>query len=241
MLASRRMADPLGVGGHDAVLDPVVHHLDEVPGAARPAVQVAVLRGAPRSSRGPGCGGRPRSEAPAWRRSGRGASPPPPRRRSSGSSRAPGPRRRRWCRRRRSGGPWPSAPPRGGCRRCNRSSRRRSGCPPPRAGGRDRPRVWSTTAAGTISQTARGCSSFCTNSSSEDAPTAPSSTSAFTDSGWTSYTTHWCPPRIRRRTMLAPIRPRPIIPSCMSDPLLVGSGVVRDSVWLDARSRIRAS
>src|SRR5262245_48212954 len=30
-----------------------------------------------------------------------------------------------------------------------------------------------------------------------------------------SNTTHWWPPRSRRRTMLAPIRPRPISPSCI--------------------------
>ena len=35
--------EPLGVGGHDAVLDAVVDHLDEVPRAVRPAVQVALL------------------------------------------------------------------------------------------------------------------------------------------------------------------------------------------------------
>src|SRR4026207_2088319 len=35
---------PLGVGRHHAVLDAVVHHLDEVAGATRPAVQVALLR-----------------------------------------------------------------------------------------------------------------------------------------------------------------------------------------------------
>ena len=37
---------PLRVGSHDAVLDAVVDHLDEVTGAARTAVQVAVFRGA---------------------------------------------------------------------------------------------------------------------------------------------------------------------------------------------------
>ena len=37
---------PLRVGGHDAVLDAVVDHLDEVARAARTAVQVAVLGGA---------------------------------------------------------------------------------------------------------------------------------------------------------------------------------------------------
>src|SRR5215218_4195992 len=37
--------EALGVGGHDAVLDPVVDHLHEVAGAVGAAVQVAVLRG----------------------------------------------------------------------------------------------------------------------------------------------------------------------------------------------------
>src|SRR6516164_156421 len=36
----------LGIGGHDAVLDAVVHHLDEMPGTVRPAMQVALLGGA---------------------------------------------------------------------------------------------------------------------------------------------------------------------------------------------------
>src|SRR5215471_328414 len=35
-----------------------------------------------------------------------------------------------------------------------------------------------------------------------------------------SKTTHWCPPLMRRRTMFAPIRPSPIIPSCMAVSLL---------------------
>ena len=35
----------LRVGRHEAVLNPVVHHLDEVPGAVRPAVKVALLGG----------------------------------------------------------------------------------------------------------------------------------------------------------------------------------------------------
>src|SRR5260370_15749757 len=39
-------ADALRVGGHDAVLYSVVHHLDEVAGTVRPAMQVALLRGA---------------------------------------------------------------------------------------------------------------------------------------------------------------------------------------------------
>ena len=41
-------AEPLGVGRHDPVLDAVVDHLHEVAGAVRPAVEVAVLRGAAR-------------------------------------------------------------------------------------------------------------------------------------------------------------------------------------------------
>ena len=51
----------LGVGGHDAVLDAVVDHLHEVACAVRPAVEVAVLRGAPGrpSARRPGRGAMP--------------------------------------------------------------------------------------------------------------------------------------------------------------------------------------
>lgn len=33
----------LGVGGHDSVFDPVMDHLDEVTGAIRTAVQIALL------------------------------------------------------------------------------------------------------------------------------------------------------------------------------------------------------
>src|SRR6202022_3968662 len=36
-------AQSLGVSGHDAVLDSVVHHLDEMAGAVRSAVQVSLL------------------------------------------------------------------------------------------------------------------------------------------------------------------------------------------------------
>src|SRR4029453_8591134 len=35
----------LGVGGHDAVLNAVMNHLDEVPGAVWPAMQIALLGG----------------------------------------------------------------------------------------------------------------------------------------------------------------------------------------------------
>src|SRR2546428_10078300 len=36
-------AQPLGVGGHDPVLDPVVDHLDEVARAVLPAVEIPLL------------------------------------------------------------------------------------------------------------------------------------------------------------------------------------------------------
>ena len=75
--------------------------------------------------------------------------------------------------------------------------------------------VLSTTPAGTISQTARGLLSALTNSASEAVPTAFSFTSSATALGDMSNTTHSWPPFSRRRTMLAPIRPRPIIPNCM--------------------------
>ena len=47
--------EPLGVGGHDPVLDPVVDHLHEVAGAVRAAVQVAVLGRARARRCGPAC------------------------------------------------------------------------------------------------------------------------------------------------------------------------------------------
>src|SRR5215813_9742393 len=76
--------------------------------------------------------------------------------------------------------------------------------------------VLSTTAAGTINQTTRGFCNFLTNSSSEDDPTAFSPTSSLTALGDLSKTTHSWPPLIRRRTILAPILPRPTIPNCMN-------------------------
>jgi len=75
----------------------------------------------------------------------------------------------------------------------------------------------STTAAGTISHTDLGFSSFFTKSASEEAPTAFSWVSSCTAFGDMSKTTHWWPPWRSRRTMLAPIRPSPIIPSCIAD------------------------
>ena len=75
----------------------------------------------------------------------------------------------------------------------------------------------STTAAGTMSHTARGGVRALTNSATDAAPVAPSPASCFTAAWLRSYTTHWCPAFISRRTMFAPIRPRPIIPSCMTN------------------------
>src|SRR5215469_14000897 len=78
--------------------------------------------------------------------------------------------------------------------------------------------VSSTTAAGTMSQTARGLSSFLTRSTKELAPTARSLTSSATAWGDLSKTTQLCPFLISRRTMLAPMRPSPIIPNCIDSP-----------------------
>ena len=73
----------------------------------------------------------------------------------------------------------------------------------------------STTPAGTISQTARGLVSFLANSASEALPMAFSFAISDTALADMSNTTHSWPPFRRRRTMFAPIRPRPIIPNCM--------------------------
>jgi hypothetical protein len=75
--------------------------------------------------------------------------------------------------------------------------------------------VSSTTAAGTISQIARGLSSFFTTSASDAAPIAFSLTSSFTACGDLLNTTQLCPLRMSRRTMFAPILPRPIMPICI--------------------------
>src|SRR4029077_13632860 len=83
--------------------------------------------------------------------------------------------------------------------------------------GRRSAMVVSTAAAGTISHTARGGSSFFTKSASEEAPTAFSWVSSCTAFRDLSKTTHWWPPLRSRRTMLAPMRPSPISPSCITD------------------------
>ena len=67
--------------------------------------------------------------------------------------------------------------------------------------------VLSTTAAGTISQTARGLLSFLTNSASDAVPTAFSFASSATALGDMSNTTHHGRPCSRRRTMLRPSVP----------------------------------
>ncbi len=81
--------------------------------------------------------------------------------------------------------------------------------------GRTSATVVSTTAAGTISHTARGFCNFFTRSASEAAPTARSLVNCFTAFGDMSKTTHSWPPLMSRRTMFAPIRPSPIMPSCI--------------------------
>src|SRR5580692_1912241 len=79
--------------------------------------------------------------------------------------------------------------------------------------------VSSTAPAGTIIQTTRGVDSLDARSAAEVEPTAVVSfTSAAIGSGERLYTTHWWPPFSSRRTMLAPMRPRPIIPSCTEEP-----------------------
>src|SRR5882672_974634 len=82
--------------------------------------------------------------------------------------------------------------------------------------GRRSAMVVSTAAAGTISHTVRGGSSFFTKSASEEAPTAFSWVSSCTAFRDLSKTTPWWPPLTSRRTMLAPMRPSPIIPSCIT-------------------------
>src|SRR4051794_39980229 len=86
--------------------------------------------------------------------------------------------------------------------------------------------VESTTAAGTMMQMHRGFSSLATKSSIASAPVAPSPSSAAIASALTSWTTQSWPPRISRRTMLAPMRPSPIMPTCIWG-LLVVSGAGR--------------
>src|SRR6478609_3883992 len=79
---------------------------------------------------------------------------------------------------------------------------------------------WSTTwpvmPAGIITHATRGFSSLATKSFRSVVPMAPSCSNAATVSLLVSKATAVCPSRMMRRTMFAPIRPRPTIPSCMS-------------------------
>jgi hypothetical protein len=70
--------------------------------------------------------------------------------------------------------------------------------------------------AGSITQTAHGFSpSAFTILSSDPTAVAPSSASFSRGLAFASKTTHSCPAFIRRRAMLPPIRPSPIMPICI--------------------------
>jgi pyruvate/2-oxoglutarate dehydrogenase complex dihydrolipoamide acyltransferase (E2) component len=85
--------------------------------------------------------------------------------------------------------------------------------------------------AGTMIQITRGVSSCRTTSSRSFAGAAPSFWYFVTTAGSRSNATTECPCCMRRSTMLPPIRPRPIIPSCIrSLPLALPPCVLRDGV-----------
>ena len=84
--------------------------------------------------------------------------------------------------------------------------------------------TWPVTAAGTMIHTARGLASLATRSAGVSAPAAPSLASVAVGAGSRFHTTISCPSRISRRVRLAPIRPKPIIPSCMLSPIRGGQG-----------------
>src|SRR5664279_1563651 len=73
--------------------------------------------------------------------------------------------------------------------------------------------------AGIITHATRGLSSLATKSASSVVPRAPSFLSSATESALVSNATPVWPSRMTRRKIFAPIRPRPIIPSCISVPL----------------------
>src|SRR4029077_19447239 len=106
---------------------------------------------------------------------------------------------------------------------------------PASSNGDSSPIVSSTTAAGTISQIARGRSSFLTKSAREVAPIALSLTRSLTALCERSNATHVCPFFSNRRTMFAPIRPRPIIPICIVNSLL------SEQIVSESKSKIRGS
>src|SRR5882762_8844692 len=70
--------------------------------------------------------------------------------------------------------------------------------------------------AGSMTHTARGFPSGSTRLLRSTLALFPSLTRAAIAAGFWSNTTHWCPPRARRRTMLPPMRPSPTMPSCIS-------------------------
>src|SRR6266545_5266875 len=72
--------------------------------------------------------------------------------------------------------------------------------------------------AGTMIQIARGGARAETIASIEVTPLAPAVVACATASALRSYATTTCPPRVRRVTMLRPIRPRPTKPSCIVTP-----------------------
>src|SRR5437763_7758851 len=95
----------------------------------------------------------------------------------------------------------------------------------------------STNAAGNINHTWRGGWRCSTNASRLAVPTAPWPARDSTAAGWISKITHSCPARSRRWTMLAPMRPRPIIPSCIQAPF---SGTRGQRVLDHAQQRAQA-
>ena len=97
--------EAFGIGLHQAVFDAVMDHLDEMPGAGRAGMDIALLGARIAALAARACARCRRCRAPASRRSGRAGRPRPCRRRSSCNSRARGPRRRRRCRHRHSGCP----------------------------------------------------------------------------------------------------------------------------------------
>src|SRR5580704_6158881 len=69
--------------------------------------------------------------------------------------------------------------------------------------------------AGSITQTARGLPSAFTRSASDPAAVAPSFAKASRALALVSNTAQWCPAFMSRRTILPPMRPKPIMPSCI--------------------------
>ena len=180
-LAFFENVEAFGIGLHQAVFDAVVDHLDEMAGAVRAGMDVAVL-GARIAAVAAGRARHvARARAPARRRSDRGGRRSPCRRRSSCNSRARVPRRRRWCRHRRNGCRVPSASWRGGYRPCQNVLPPSITMSPAASSLASSPIASSVILpAGSITQTARGGRSCCTSLSRPSAPFAPSRLSAAT-------------------------------------------------------------